>query len=78
MTTNKDWLFSLPLEEQIAWMNAEHEPDYVRDTLADYQEQRIAKLLKQRDSLQRQVSACKEMNDNLLERLDRIAEVASI
>lgn len=25
MTTNKDWLFSLPLEEQYAWMNAEHQ-----------------------------------------------------
>lgn len=24
MTTNKEWLFSLPLEEQIAWLNAEH------------------------------------------------------
>lgn len=24
MTTNRDWLFSLPLEEQYAWMNAEH------------------------------------------------------
>lgn len=24
MTTNKEWLFSLPLEEQYAWMNAEH------------------------------------------------------
>lgn len=23
MTTNKEWLFSLPLEEQYAWMNAE-------------------------------------------------------
>lgn len=25
MTTNRDWLFSLPLEEQYAWMNAEHQ-----------------------------------------------------
>ena len=24
MTTNKEWLFSLPLDEQIAWMNQEH------------------------------------------------------
>ena len=24
MPTNKDWLFSLPLDEQLAWMNAEH------------------------------------------------------
>ena len=24
MPTNRDWLFSLPLEEQLAWMNAEH------------------------------------------------------
>lgn len=24
MTTNRDWLFSLPLEEQIAWMESEH------------------------------------------------------
>lgn len=24
MTTNKEWLFSLPLEEQIAWMESEH------------------------------------------------------
>ena len=24
MPTNKEWLFSLPLEEQYAWMNAEH------------------------------------------------------
>ena len=23
--TNRDWLFGLPLEDQIAWMNAEHE-----------------------------------------------------
>ena len=23
--TNRDWLFSLPLEEQYAWMNAEHQ-----------------------------------------------------
>ena len=23
--SNRDWLFSLPLEEQIAWMNAEHQ-----------------------------------------------------
>ena len=25
MTTNRDWLFSLPLEEQYAWMSAEHQ-----------------------------------------------------
>ena len=25
MTTNRDWLFLLPLEEQYAWMNAEHQ-----------------------------------------------------
>lgn len=25
MTTNRDWLFSLPLEDQYAWMNAEHQ-----------------------------------------------------
>ena len=25
MTTNREWLFSLPLEEQYAWMNAEHQ-----------------------------------------------------
>ena len=25
MTTNRDWLFSLPLEEQLAWMSAEHQ-----------------------------------------------------
>lgn len=25
MTTNRDWLFSLPLDEQYAWMNAEHQ-----------------------------------------------------
>lgn len=24
MTSNRDWLFSLPLDEQLAWMNAEH------------------------------------------------------
>lgn len=24
MTTNKEWLFSLPLDEQYAWMNQEH------------------------------------------------------
>ena len=23
--SNRDWLFSLPLEEQYAWMNAEHQ-----------------------------------------------------
>ena len=23
--SNRDWLFSLPLDEQIAWMNAEHQ-----------------------------------------------------
>ena len=25
MTTNRDWLFSLPLEERYAWMSAEHQ-----------------------------------------------------
>ena len=25
MPTNRDWLFSLPLDEQLAWMNAEHD-----------------------------------------------------
>lgn len=25
MTTNGEWLFSKPFEEQVAWMNAEHQ-----------------------------------------------------
>lgn len=24
MTTNKEWLFSLPLDEQLAWLDSEH------------------------------------------------------
>lgn len=33
MATNRDWLFSLPLEEQYAWMNAEHTESPTSETM---------------------------------------------
>jgi len=54
MTTNRDWLFSLPLEEQYAWMNAEHQERALDGDTAAL-EAKIAELTAERDKLQEQL-----------------------
>ena len=54
MTTNRDWLFSLPLEEQYAWMNAEHQ-DGTLDGDTAALNAKIAELTAERDKLQEQL-----------------------
>lgn len=83
MTSNRDWLFSLPLDEQIAWMNAEHQ-DGTLDGDTAALNARIAELERklrisweyeckfqdERDALQEQV-------DKLTAKRDESAELLS-
>lgn len=64
MTTNREWLYSLTPGELAAWFDAEHMPDYVNNTLADYQQQRIDNLIFQRDGL---IKECDRLAGLLIE-----------
>lgn len=60
MTTNKEWLFSLPLDEQIAWMNQEHVEDAngtLEATTAPVECQPMRDLLDELDALESQCNA---------------------
>lgn len=54
MTTNGEWLFSKPFEEQVAWTNAEHQ-DGTLDGDTAALNARIAELTAERDKLQEQL-----------------------
>ena len=50
MTTNGEWLFSKPFDEQVAWMNAEHQ-DGTLDGDTAALNAKIAELTAERDKL---------------------------
>ena len=54
MTTNGEWLFSKPFDEQVAWMNAEHQ-DGTLDGDTAALNAKIAELTAERDKLQEQL-----------------------
>ena len=56
MTTNGKWLFSKPFEEQVAWMNAEHQDG----TLDGYTAALEAKIAKRTAELERQLEEHRE------------------
>lgn len=50
MITNGEWLFSKPFDEQVAWMNAEHQDGTLDGDTASLNA-RIAELTAERDEL---------------------------
>lgn len=90
MTTNRDWLFSLPLEEQYAWMNAEHQ-DGTLDGDTAALNAKIAELERklrisweyeckfqdERDELQEQVDAKDNCIENIMQTLHETQARAS-
>ena len=54
MTTNGEWLFSKPFDEQMAWMHEEHQ-DGILDGDTAALNAKIAELTAERDKLQEQL-----------------------
>ena len=70
MTTNGEWLFSKPFEEQVAWMDEEHH-DGTLDGDTDALEAKIAELTAENEKLHEELGAAVASKLRVMEERER-------